>query len=567
MIILGINSFFEHPSISIISDGRLLFSVEEERLTKIKGGKRYSPYSVYIPFRAIYAGLKHLNLTMDDIDVITFSYDKWQHFWASFRSISGKRYSSFSDEMCAMESLLHVKKALCSEYETLQYMSDRISGKSLKKIPIYNYDHHLSHAASAFYCSGFEKSLVFVADGCGERNGTTIYIGEKDKLTKLKEFKLPNSLGFFYTYITKHLGFDSFQDEYKVMGLASYGKNTYEREFHKIIQYDENGQYKVNKKALMHLDEILGEARNPKAPIEEKHKDIAKTLQTILEDIIIKMMKYYRNKTEIHNLCMAGGIALNCVANGKLYDAHIFDNIFVQPASSDAGTSIGAAALYHAKCNPQSPQIKYDNMYLGSSYSNEQILRAITEAKVPYRYMEDDALAALAAGYIAEGKVGGIFKGRMETGPRALGNRSVIASPIPDNMLERINQIKGREMFRPIAPIVKEDKFDEYFYGAKNEYMLFTCNVKEEAKQRIPAVTHVDLTSRVQIVSLRTNQFIYRLIDEFEKLTGVAVIINTSLNFKGQPIVESPIDAIGNFYTSGLDFIVIGNYLLEKPKV
>jgi len=564
MIILGINSFFEHPSVAIISDGKLLFSIEEERLSKIKGGKRYTPYSIYTPFRSIYTGLKFLNIKIEDVDVITYSYDKWYHFRESLNALFGKRYSTFSDEMCAMESLLNIKKALYSEYEILQYMSDRISTEKLKKIPFVTYDHHLCHAASAFYCSGYNKSLVFVADGCGEGNGTTIYVGKNGKLKKIKEFKLPHSLGFLYTMITKHLGFNTFADEYKVMGLASYGNATYEKEFKKIINYNKNGEYKINKNALFQLENIFGPARTAKEQIEDKHKDIAKSLQNVLEHVLLNLLNYFQLKTGIKNLCMAGGVALNCVANGKISDQNIFENIFIQPAASDAGTSIGAAALYNAKVNPKNAQLSYENMYLGTSYSNDEILRCIEEAHISYKYLKDEELIRVVARLISEDKIGGIFRGRMEAGPRALGNRSVIASPISKNMLSRINNLKGREMFRPIAPIVKADTFTQYFEGERNEYMLFTCNVKNEAKKLIPAVTHIDNSSRVQIVTHKSNKFIYKLIDEFENISGVSVIINTSLNFKGQPIVENPIDAIGNFYTSGLKFIVIGNYLLEK---
>jgi carbamoyltransferase len=564
MNILGINNFFEHPSISIICDGKLVFSIEEERLTKIKGGKRYSPYSVYIPFRSIYAGLKYMNMTIKDIDVIAFSYKKWKHFKESFTCLAGKRYSTFGDEMCAMEGLMHLKKALHSQYETFQYMMDCIPTEDLKKVPIVYYDHHSSHGASAFFCSGFQKSLVLVADGCGEGSSTTLYLGQGNHMDRIKEFKLPHSLGFFYSMVTHHLGFNTFQDEYKVMGLASYGKNKFLEEFKKVITYDENGFYKINKKMLNNLDEVFGPARKPSDPIEERYKDIAKSLQFITEDILIKFLKYNQKKYNVKNLCMAGGVALNCVANGKISNAGIFEHIFVQPISGDAGTSVGAAALYNAEKNPTSPQLKYDDFYLGTSYNNDKILDCIKQAGITYEYMEDENIISEAAKLMAEGKVGGIFRGRMEAGPRALGNRSVIASPIPDDMLKRINKIKGREMFRPIAPIVLEEKFDEYFEGEKNRYMLFTCNVKPEKKAKIPAVTHVDYSSRVQTVTKESNEFVYELIKEFDRLTRVPVIINTSLNFKGQPIVENPLDAIGNFYTSGLEFIIIGNYLLRK---
>lgn len=559
MIILGINFFFEHTAVSIIKNGSLLFFSEEERFSGIKGGKRYSPYTLQMPYKSMYAALRYLDLKISDIDIIALSYDKWKHLHGLF----SKRWSRY-DDFYALRNLFHLKRFFCSEYEMLQYMSDRISISDLKKIPIVYFDHHLSHAASAFCYSGYDKSLVFVADCCGEKSCTSLYVGTQDGLTKIKSFNIPNSLGIFYSVVTKHLGFNTFQDEYKVMGLASYGEDSFREEFKHIITYDSNGHYTINSQNLFALSSFIGPARKENEPITQTHKNIAKTLQSILEDILIRLLTFYRNKTGINKLCMAGGVALNCVANGKIHDANLFDDIFVQPASGDAGTAIGAAALANFKYLGGNIQVNYDNMYLGTEYSNEYIEQLLKQAGLKYEYFSDNKLTRIIASKVAAGDIGGIFRGRMEAGPRALGNRSVIANPSVSDMLERINTIKGREMFRPIAPIVKEDKFDEYFDGIKNQYMLFTCVVKDEARTRIPAVTHVDNTSRVQTVTKRSNEFIYNILSELENFTGIPIIINTSLNFKGKPIVENPIDAIGNFYSSGLNFFVIGNFLLEK---
>lgn len=558
MIILGINFFFEHTSISIIKDGALLFFSEEERFSGIKGGKRYSPYTLQFPYKSIYEALKFLDLKSCDINLIALSYNKWAHL----KGLFSKRWSWY-DDFYALRGLFHLKRFFCSEYEVFQYMSDRISINDIKKIPFVCYDHHLSHAASAYCFSGYEQSLVLVADCCGEKSCTSLYLGTTHGIKKIKSFDIPNSLGIFYSVVTKHLGFNTFQDEYKVMGLASYGSDSYRREFSQIITYDENGNYALNSKKLFALDLILGPARKKGEPISQRHKDIAKTLQSILEEILIKMLRFYQHKTGVNKLCMAGGIALNCVANGKIHSSQIFDDIFVQPASSDAGTSMGAAALAHFKFSNEI-QIRYNDMYLGTEYSNEYIKETLKQAKLEYKYFTDEDLALKVAKKITSGEIGGIFRGRMEAGPRALGNRSVIASPSFEGMLERINTIKGRENFRPIAPIIKEDKFEDFFIGIKNRYMLFTCTVKDDMRLKIPAVTHVDNTSRVQTVTIESNKFIYTLLDECEKINGIPVVINTSLNFKGKPIVENPIDAIGSFYSSGLDFFVIGNYLLEK---
>lgn len=558
MIIFGINFFFEHTSVSVIQDGKLVFSVEEERFSGIKGGKRYSPFTVQFPYKSMYAALSYLNIRISDVDAISLSYNKWDHLKGMFL----KRWSYF-DDYYALRGLFHTKRILCSDYEMFQYMSDRITAVELRKIPILCFDHHLSHAASAYCFSGFDKSLVFVADCCGERSCTSLYIGTNKGLKKIKSFDIPHSLGIFYSIVTKHLGFDTFQDEYKVMGLASYGEDKYREEFKNIISFDKNGNYKLNEKNMFKLEAFLGPARKKGEEINQRHKNIAKTLQSILEEILVNLFTYYSKKTGIKNLCMAGGISLNCVANGKISDAKIFDKIFVQPASSDAGTSMGAAALAWYKYTG-GMQICFDNMYLGTAYTDLFIEKQITDSKLNYKHLSDKELVKVIATKLAEGKVGGIFRGRMEAGPRALGNRSVIANPNTENMLEMINNIKGREMFRPIAPIIKEERFDDFFIGEKNQYMLFTCTVKPEVRDMLKAVTHVDYTSRVQTMTSDSNPFVYSIIDEFEKLTGIPVIINTSLNFRGKPIVENPIEAIGNFYSSGLDFLVMENYLLEK---
>lgn len=558
MIILGINYFFEHISVAVIQDGKLLFSAEEERFSGIKGGKRYSPFTVQFPYRAMYAALKELDLQIKDVSGIAISYDKWEHFFGMF----SKRWSYY-DDYYSLRSLFHTKRILCSDYEQLQYMSDRMAPKDLKKVPIYSFPHHLSHAASAYCYSGFEQSLVFVADCCGEKSCTSLYLGTNKGLKKLRSFDIPHSLGILYSVVTKHLGFNTFQDEYKVMGLAAYGNDTYRKAFSQIITFDETGAYRINEKNLFALAKYLGPAREKGDPITQRHMDIAKSLQSILEEILLNLFRFYRNKTGIRKLCMAGGIALNCVANGKIHDAGIFDDIFVQPAASDAGTAMGSAALLWFQRTGQM-QISFDSMYLGTAYGNDEIEQQLHAAKLNYKKLSDRELAETVALKLADGKIGGIFRGRMEAGPRALGNRSVIASPCPHDMLERINKMKGREMFRPIAPIVKENCFHRFFTGAPNPYMLFTCHVRDEVRTLIPAVTHVDGTSRVQTVIPERNPFIYDILDLFERKTGIPVIVNTSLNFRGKPIVENPTDAIGNFYSSSLDFLVIGNFYLEK---
>jgi carbamoyltransferase len=286
-------------------------------------------------------------------------------------------------------------------------------------------------------------------------------------------------------------------------------------------------------------------------------------LQHVIESILVQLVATYARKHGLRHLCLAGGVALNCVANGAIHERGLFSEIFVQPAAGDAGTSIGAAALANVKSGAGA-QLEYANMYLGTAYSSGEIAAILARSKLKYQCLDSAEMSKVIARKLSEGKIGGVFHGRMESGPRALGNRSVIADPSHPGALEAINNIKEREMFRPIAPIVKDEAFDDFFVGKRCKYMLFTCKAKADVAHKISAVVHVDGTSRVQTVDRKTNAVIYSIIEEFEKLTRIPVIVNTSLNFKGQPIIESPIDAIGNFFTSGLDFMMLENFLLEK---
>lgn len=565
MFILGINSFFEHPSVSILSDNKVLFAMEDERITGIKGGKRYSPYSIYFPYRTLYAALNQLDLKLKDIDAIAYSYDMWKHLFSSvYGCLTKKRLSSMGEELHAFMGLYNFKKYISSEYDVFHYMRDRINPRDFLNIPFKFYDHHLCHAASAYYFSGFDESLILVADGSGEGTSTSLYVGRGDKIKPLKTFGIPNSLGFLYSFVTKHLGFNPFMDEYKVMGLAPYGRPNYVEHLKKAVAYDGNGHYKVNKKMLLSLEELLGPARKKGEELTDRHKDIASSVQYVLEDILCKLLSYYRTKTGVKNLCMAGGVALNCVANGRIHNERIFDEIFVQPASDDSGTALGAAALLYYDTKGNKEKLSFNSAYLGTGHSASKIKGLLEKAGLAFQAYSDSDLAEIVCDKLREEQIGGVFRGRMEFGPRALGNRSLIASPRNRDMLERINAIKGREMFRPIAPMIRDVDFDEYFEGCRNEYMLFTCYVKEHARARIPAVTHVDHSARVQVVTRKQNNFIYELLGKCGEKLGVPVLVNTSLNFKGEPIIEDPEKMIMYFQSSPLDFLIMENFLVCK---
>lgn len=564
MNILGINSFFEHPSAAIILDGKLSSAVEEERVTGIKGGKKYSPYATYIPLNSIVNALEASEITSDKIDAIAYSYSPNLHLWSSFGAFFGKRLSSFRQEVQAYQTARNTPNAL---FESIISKNHEciININNLKEKPFYFFDHHLCHAASSYCCSNFTDALVVVIDGSGELFCTSIYKVTNQKITRIGGQNLPNSLGFLYSFVTDHLGFDSFQDEFKVMGLAAYGQPKYLTEFSKIISCSKDGNYLVNKNVLKDLTSILGGKRKSTDEIKDIHADIASSLQKTFEDVVLHILQYYKNKTRISHLCLAGGSFLNCVCNGKIMASGLFEDVFIQPASDDSGTAIGAASLVNYRLTGYLKQLDYENFYLGKQYSDSSILKLLQEAKINYKEYNDEVkLAEDIAFRLHNGEIGGIFRGRMEFGPRALGNRSILSKATSPEDIDTVNQIKGREKFRPVAPVIKADKSSEYFIGKMSEYMTITAYATDRAKTFIPAAVHTDGTARVQLVTEKSNRFLYLILDKYEALSGIPAIINTSLNFRGKPIIENPNDCIGYFFQSSLDFQVCGKYMIVK---
>jgi len=565
MNIIGINSFFEHPSVALISNSNLVFAIEEERLTGIKHGKRYTPYKSYVPFDSIFTALRYQGLTIADIDEIAYSYNSITHLLSLFGCLTGQRISSLQEELAAFNSCRNIKSALQSDFEIPLKYQHILSPQKLKNVSYREWDHHLCHAASTFFSSGFDNALVVVADGSGEHDSTSVFVGKGKVLKRIANFPIPHSLGLFYSFITKHLGFEPFSDEFKVMALASYGQPRFKEAMNIILHPDNQRGYRVDVKALTNLVPLLGTARMPGTSLTDIHYDIASSAQKHLEMILESVIQHYASITKSRKLCLAGGTFLNCVANGVIASRGWFDDIFVHPASHDAGTAIGAATL-SSIARGGDYRIKYDSMALGTSYTDEQVESILRHAKISYRRLDTLDLVQYLANVLAEGKICGLFRDRMEFGPRALGKRSLLASPTDKNMLKRINDLKGREQFRPLAPIVTEEAFPVFFDGWQNRYMLFTVQVRNEAKERIPAVTHVDGSSRVQVVKASDDKFLHDLLNCFAARTNIPVLINTSLNVRGKPIVEDPTEAISLFYTSGLDVMVIGNYLIEREQ-
>jgi carbamoyltransferase len=562
---VGLNSYFEHPSIAFIENSKLLFAAEDERFTGLKGGKSYNPFHAYVPLAALFEGLCQTGRTAQDIQKIGFSYDPFQHLGSLWGCFTGARLSSFSEEFGAFFSALRVKELLGTEYGYRPEYEQYFSPQELSQVPFSYFDHHLCHAASAFFLSGFDEAVIITADGAGEKTTARVSLGSNSTIRTIVNHKLPNSLGHLYSFVTKHLGFRPFSDEYKVMGLAAYGKDEYAKAFAKLLELQPDGRFKVNLALAGNLSNILGPPRLPSQEIQERHQNIANSLQRALEKAIIHIAQDAQTRTGQKHACFAGGVFMNSVANGLLAASGIFEKTFFMPAASDAGTAIGAACLLHAKENPRSPQIEYPGMFLGTSYSDLKILNTINgfDGLVVERF-DEDRLAEEAAELLAQGHIGATFRGCMEFGDRALGNRSILADPQIPEIIERLNTVKGREMFRPLAPITLKKRVGEYFEGQGNEFMMTTCKVKAERRSQIAGCVHVDGSARVQVVDEESHPFIARLLSEFAKRKGYPVLINTSFNLHGQPMIESPRQALVALSSSVLSFVVMNNFLVKK---
>jgi carbamoyltransferase len=440
------------------------------------------------------------------------------------------------------------------------HLQKRLAGWQLQPNKWHFVEHHVAHAASAFYPSPFSEAAVLTLDGRGEMASTSYYKGEGNSLVKIGEVCMPHSLGMLYEKMTTYLGFLHSSDEYKVMALASYGKPVYVDQFRSLIHVQPNGSYTIDD---FSPEEIFGPARKRGGEYEPRVFDIAHSLQKVLEETVLKLVQWLYDETKCENLCMAGGVALNCVLNAVVRDKGPFKNIWVQPAAGDAGTALGAAMWIDRKFSKVSAMSKMQHAYWGPAYSDADVETLLQWMKVPYRKLNN--VAAETANILAQNKVIGWFQGRMEFGPRALGSRSILASPIDAEMQHKLNEIKDREDFRPVAPVVMEDKAGEWFENATvSPFMLFIYNVNTSKADKIPAVRHVDGTARIQTVNREQHQLYYDLLHEFNKLTGVPVLINTSFNTRGEPIVCSPKDAIACFFTSPFDALVINSFLLEK---
>ena len=591
--ILGISAFYHDSAATILVDGKIVAAAQEERFTRKKHDSSY-------PFNAIEFVLDFAKIKLNDIDQIIFfekPFLKFERLLETYVAFAPRGFKSFCMAMPVwLKDKLFQKKMLFNE---LKRHDNNFN--DIKKI--YFSDHHLSHAASAFFPSPFEEALVLTADGVGEWATTTVAIGKGNKLEIKKEIHFPHSLGLLYSAFTYYTGFKVNSGEYKLMGLAPYGNPIYEDKIKsKLIDIKEDGSFHLDQSYFNYatgltmtnkkFENLFGQkVRNPQyEKLTQFHMDIAASIQKVTEDIMIKIAKSLKEEFNISNLCLAGGVALNCVANGKILKEKIFDNIWIQPAAGDAGGSLGAAlALWHIEQN--NPRIinNEDNMqgsYLGPEYLQKEIEEQLDAAGAKYEILKDEELLDKTATDIANEEAIGWFQGRMEFGPRALGGRSILGDPRSEKMQKNLNlKVKFRESFRPFAPSILREDLSEWFdLNVDSPYMLMVSNINKNKtikmtedqknlfgidklnikRSEIPAVTHVDYSARIQTVNKRTNEKYFRLIEKFKEKTNCPVLVNTSFNVRGEPIVNTPLDAFNCFMGTDLDKLVIGNCYLDK---
>ena len=561
MYILGISCFYHDAAACLVKDGQLVAAAQEERFTRKK-------HEAGFPSKAIRYCLKEAKIKTDDLNYIGF-YDKpflkFERLLETYLEVFPRGWSSFVKSMPVwLKEKIWIPQIIKKE---LDYQ-----GK------IIFIEHHLSHAASAFLVSPFKSAAILTIDGVGEWATTAYGLGQDKKIELKQEIHFPDSLGLFYSAFTYYLGFKVNSAEYKVMSLAPYGQpKYYDLIMKELIDLKDDGSFKMNMDYFAYeygltmtnqkFNQLFGLLpRQPETDLKQIHKDIAASLQKATETILIKMADYLYQETKMKNLCLAGGVALNCVANSRILKETSFEDIFIQPAAGDAGGALGAAFyIYHCLLKKER-NFTMTHTYWGPQYSHRTIKEYLEKNNISYEELSGKDLVRQTAQLIKDQKVIGWFEGRMEFGPRALGNRSILADARNQKNWQRVNlKIKFRESFRPFAPSVLEEDCDEYFEMDKpSPFMLLTAQVK---KKVIPAVTHLDGSARIQTVSFKENPLFYQLIKSFKDLTNVPVIINTSFNVRGEPIVCSPHEAFLCFMRTEMDYLVMDKFLLDKNKM
>jgi carbamoyltransferase len=586
MYILGISAFYHDSAACLVMDGEIIAAAQEERFTRKKHDQSF-------PLNAIQYCLDHAGITSAELDYVTFyekPFLKFERIMKTYLAFAPKGIKSFLKAM----PLWIGKKLWIKELikEKLEY-----SGK------IVFTEHHESHAASAFYPSPFKNAAFITMDGVGEWSTTSFGIGNDNNLKILADIQFPHSIGLLYSAFTYYTGFRVNSGEYKVMGLAPYGEPKYkDLIYNNLIDVKKDGSFKTNMEFFGYCDSLTitntnfhqlfgGPPRRPESKLTQKEMDLARSVQEVIEEIVMKMAKHVNKETGMKYLCLAGGVALNCVANGKLMKSGIYDDIWIQPAAGDAGGALGSALYtWHQYLGKQrNVDDKIDliqGAYLGPEFNNESIESFLNENNYHYEKFDDDKIPEKIADLIADGKVIGWFQGRMEFGPRALGSRSIIGDARSPEMQKTMNlKIKYRESFRPFAPSVRAENISDYFdIDRESPYMLLVANVKKEkrvkmsekqnsyfgleklnvVRSEVPAITHVDYSARIQSVNGKTNKRYHEMITKFNEKYGCPVIVNTSFNVRGEPIVCTPENAYMCFMRTEMDYLIMGNYLLDK---
>lgn len=595
MRVLGISAYYHDSAAAIIEDGVIKAAAQEERFTRKK-------HDLSFPQNAIQYCLQEARIHIDEVDSIAF-YDKpfikFERLLETYLAYAPRGFRSFKTAMP-----IWLSEKLFQKRELLKNLKHLSPSSNLEERLLFS-EHHLSHAASAFYPSPFEEALILTMDGVGEWATTSLCRGYKNTIEVFKEIHFPHSLGLLYSAFTYFTGFKVNSGEYKVMGLAPYGQPKYAKIIYdRLIDIKPDGSFRLNQeyfdyctglkmtnKAFENLFKIR--ARDSKEKLTQIHMDLAASVQVVLEDVVIRLAKAARAETGIRNLCLAGGVALNCVANGKLLRTRAFDKLWIQPAAGDAGGALGAAlAAYHLHAKkPRIVTNKLDSMsgsYLGPEFSDFEIERDLKNSRANFRKVSDNQLFTQCAQAMADGKACGWFQGRMEFGPRSLGNRSILADARSPKMQSILNlKVKYRESFRPFAPAVLAEDVSHWFdLKEESPYMLLVADILEKRRRQmsmeenqlfgidklnivrseIPAVTHVDYSARIQTVHQETNPRFHMLLSTFKAKTGCPVLVNTSFNVRGEPIVCTPLDAFRCFMGTEIEILALGNYLLFKEE-
>ena len=579
MYILGISAYYHDSAAVLIKDGVVLCGAEEERFTRKKHDNNF-------PFQAIDFCLKNSKLSIKDIDYISY-YEKPLLKFERLMETFVETYP-FS-----------LKVFLKGMPEYLDYkikIEKTIKSKLKYKGRVFFIPHHLSHASASYYASSFTSAAVLTVDGVGEYQTTALWKGSGNTLKLLKSIDFPDSLGLLYSTFTAFLGFKINEDEYKVMGLAAYGKPKYVKQVYKLIKVKEDGSFKLDQNYFGYrqtfkmwndkFEKVFGGPRKPEDTMTQKHKDIAATIQQVTEEIYFKILNHLYSEVNISNhksrrrrgspeaavisnLCLSGGVALNALANGKIYENTPFKNIYVFGAAGDSGGALGSALFTHHHVLSNNKRNGINDLYFGSSYKDRDIESELNIRELEFKkFKSEKEMIYNTAKLLSQGKIIGWFQGKMEFGPRALGARSILSSPNPRRMKEKVNIIKIREQFRPFAGSILQEKVHEYFnVPEKNHwspFMIFCFKVKKEKRKELAAIVHEDNTCRIQTVNKEDNGRYYKLIKEFYRLTNIPCVLNTSFNLKGEPIVENPKQAIEDFLKTKMDYLVIGDYLVPR---